>query len=173
MTCVPIDGGRWRLTFGEPEAAFLMNVLARLARHYREDLAELSPALRTYWQTGASIPAAASKAEGADGEESRDVLAESRADLRSERRVLAEAWLRDFELAEEPWTFEMTTAERDEFVSMLNDRRLILALEAGIAKEEHLPPGKVPLDDRRAAIMEIDVLGHFIMIMLGPQIFRP
>ena len=172
MTCEPLDNNRWRLSFAEPEAAFIMNVLARLARHYREDIAELSPELRTFWQNGASVRDAAQKAEGGEAGESRDVLAESRADLRSERRELAESWLRDFELAEEPWTFEMTTAERDEFVSMLNDRRLILALEAGITQEDAPASSKVTVDDRRTAIMEIDVLGHFIMIMLGPQIFR-
>jgi hypothetical protein len=172
MTCEPLDNNRWRLSFAEPEAAFLMNVLARLARHYREDLAGLSPELRTFWQSGASVRDAAQKAEGAEAGESRDVLAESRADLRSERGELAESWLRDFELAEEPWTFEMTTTERDEFVSMLNDRRLILAIEAGIAQDAAPSSGKVTADDRRTAIMEIDVLGHFIMIMLGPQIYR-
>jgi hypothetical protein len=172
MTCEPLDHNRWRLSFAEPEAAFLMNVLARLARHYQEDLGDVSPALRTFWQTGASVSVAAQKMEGGEAGESRDVLAESRAELRGERRTLAEAWLRDFELAEEPWTFDMTTAERDEFVAMLNDRRLILALEAGIAQEEHRPPGQAGIDHRRAAIMEIDVLGHFIMIMLGPQISR-
>jgi hypothetical protein len=173
MTCEPLDQGRWRLTFAEPEAAFIMNVLARLARHYKEDLGDVSPALRTFWQTGASVSVAAQKMEGGEAGESRDVLAESRADLRGERRTLAEAWLRDFELAEEPWTFDMTTAERDEFVAMLNDRRLILALESGVTEETSPAPSNAGVDDRRAAIMEIEVLGHFIMIMLGPQIFRP
>jgi hypothetical protein len=173
MTCEPIDEGRWRLTFVEPEAAFLMNVLARLARHYREDIGELSPALRAFWQTGASVAAAEQPAKGAEAEESREVLAESRADLRSERLALAESWLRDFELAEEPWEMEMTNAERDEFVAMLNDRRLILAVEAGVTREEHITSLKGDLDDHRAAIMEIDVLGHFIMVLLGPQIYRP
>jgi hypothetical protein len=173
MICEPLAPGRWRLILGEPEAAFLMNVLARLARHYRDDPADLSPALRAFWQTGASVPESMPKPDGGEAGESRDVLAESRPDLRSERRELAESWLRDFELAEEPWSFEMTTAERDEFVSMLNDRRLVLALEAGIMQEEHLSHGAKALDDRRSAIMEIDVLGHFIMILLGPQISRP
>ena len=149
-----------------------MNVLARLARHYHEDMAELSPALRTFWQSGASVREAAAKAGSGEAEESRDVLAESRADLRSERCELAESWLREFELAEEPWTVEMTTAERDEFISMLNDRRLILALETGLTREDMPASGKVAVEDRRTAIMEIDVLGHFIMVMLGPQIFR-
>ena len=97
MICEPLDHGRWRLGFAEPEAAFLMNVLARLARHYRDDLAGLSPALRAFWQSGASAPAAAQKAEGGEAGESREVLAESRADLRGERGALAESWLRDFD----------------------------------------------------------------------------
>jgi len=168
MTCEPIDEGRWRLTFAEPEAAFLMNVLARLAKHYREDVNEVSPGLRAFWQNGLSVPVG----EQSSGE-SREVLAESRADLRSERRALAEAWLRDFELAEEPWVMEMTTSERDEFVAMLNDRRLVLAVESGVAREPLPPFSKTDLEDRRAAIMEIDVLGHFIMVLLGPQIYRP
>jgi hypothetical protein len=173
MTCEPLDDGRWRLTFEEPEAAFLMNVLARLARHYREDLGQVSPGLRTFWKTGASVAAADQAAKGTEAEESREVLAESRAELRSERLALAESWLRDFELAEEPWEMEMTGAERDEFVAMLNDRRLILAVESGVTREEHLPPLKGAIDERRAAILEIDVLGHFIMVLLGPQIYRP
>lgn len=168
MTCDPIDGGRWRLTFAEPEAAFLMNVLARLIRHYREDLEQASPALRAYWQNGISA-----KITDKSSEESREVLADSRADLRSERRALAESWLRDFELAEEPWVMEMTTAERDEFVAMLNDRRLVLAVESGVAHEASLGDVKLTLDERRAAVLEIDVLGHFIMVLLGPQIYRP
>jgi hypothetical protein len=168
MTSEPIEPDRWRLTFSEPEAVFLMNVLARLARHYEEDIASLPPALRTFWQSGSSTPAT-----GEDGEESREVLAESRAELRSERRTLAESWLREFEIAEQrdPWIVELTTAERDEFVSMLNDRRLILGLEAGVMNEDK--PLQVPEEVRRVAVMEIDVLGHFIMVTLGPQIYRP
>ena len=163
-----MTGDRWRMTFLEPEAAFLMNVLARLIRHYREDLAGSSPALRTFWQNGISA-----KITDRGSEESREVLAESRADLRAERRALAESWLRDFELAEEPWSMEMTGAEREEFVSMLNDRRLVLAVESGVAQEENLGAAKLTIDDRRAAVLEIDVLGHFIMVLLGPQIYRP
>jgi hypothetical protein len=168
MTCEPLDNGRWRLTFAEPEAAFLMNVLARLARHYRDDLDGVSPALRDFWSTGASIPVA-----NPAGEKSREVLAESREELRSERSALAEAWLRDFELAEEPWVIDMTTTERDEFVAMLNDRRLILAVESGVTREDSRPQDKTGLENQRAAILEIDVLGHFIMVLLGPQIYRP
>jgi hypothetical protein len=168
MTSEPIESGRWRLIFSEPEAIFLMNVLMRLARHYQEEVAGLPPALRTFWQSGASIPSG-----DAEAGESREVLSEARAELRSERRALAETWLREFEIAEkrDPWIVELTTAERDEFVCMLNDRRLILGLEIGLTHDGKL--ADLPEEGRRAAVMEIDVLGHFIMVTLGPQIHRP
>jgi hypothetical protein len=167
MTSEQIDAGRWRLSFSEPESVFLMNVLARQARHYEEDLADLPPAQRTFWQNGSTAPET-----GPDGDESREVLAEARAELRSERRMLAESWVREFEIAEQrdPWVVELTTEERDEFIAMLNDRRLLLGLEIGM-----LNPGEttaVPEDVRRVTLMEIDVLGHFIMVTLGPQIYR-
>jgi hypothetical protein len=168
MTSEQIEPGRWRLVFSEPEAIFLTNVLARLARHYAEDLAGLPPAVRRFWQNGSSEPSTRE-----DGEESREVLAESRDELRSERRTLAESWLREYEIAEErdPWTVELTTAERDEFVAMLNDRRLVLGLETGVLNEGH--PVDISSEAKRVALMEIDVLGHFIMVTLGPQIYRP
>jgi len=168
MTSEQIEPGRWRLSFSEPESIFLMNVLGRQAAHYEEDLASLPPAQRTFWQNGSTAPET-----GEDGDESREVLADSRAELRSERRMLAEGWVREFEIAEQrdPWVVELTTAERDEFVAMLNDRRLILGLEIGMLNAGQA--AGVPADVRRVALMEIDVLGHFIMVTLGPQIYRP
>ena len=84
--------------------------------------------------------------------------------------------MREFELAEErdPWQVELSTAERDEFVAMLNDRRMLLALELGITEEDmEADPSQISNEARRACILEIDVLGHFILVMLGPQIYRP
>ncbi len=43
MTCEQIDPGHWSLGFAEPEAIFIINVLARLGRHYREDVSQLPP----------------------------------------------------------------------------------------------------------------------------------
>ncbi len=117
----------------------------------------------------------------APGEPSREVrelqddLAEARTELRAERLSLVENWMREYDLAEErdPWTVELTTAERDEFIAMLNDRRMALALELGVTEEDmEADLAQIPNDQRRAAILEIDVLGHFILIMLGPQIYR-
>jgi len=173
MTCEPINSEHWRLTFAEPEAFFIINILARLGRHYREDVAQLPPALRAYWQgtlTTGKTPASD------DLKESQEVLSEARAELRSERLDLAENWVREFEIAENraPWSVEVSTAERDEFVAMLNDRRLLIALEVGITDADmEADPRQISDEARHAAILEIDVLGHFILVTLGPQIHRP
>jgi hypothetical protein len=173
MTCEQIDSEHWRLSFSEPEAGFIVNVLARLARHYEEDLTQMPPALRAYWQ-GALCPGKSPRSE--EEKEAEEILSESRRELRSERLALAENWTREFEIAEnrQPWRVEVSTTERDEFVAMLNDRRLTLALEAGISDGEmEMDPSHISDDVRRSAILEIDVLGHFILVTLGPQIYRP
>jgi len=173
MTSEPIAPGQWRLSFNEPEAGFLINVLARLGKHYQEDVARMPPALRAYWQGTITRGGVAGKD---DMKESQGVLADARAELRAERLALVENWLREFELTEErdPWKVEVSSAERDEFVAMLNDRRMLLALELGITEEDmEADLGQISNETRRASILEIDVLGHFILVMLGPQIYRP
>ena len=173
MTSDQTAPGQWRLSFNEPEAEFLINVLARMGRHYQEDVSRLPPALRAYWQ-GTLTRGSLGGSE--DLKESQEMLAEARADLRSERLALAENWIRDYELAEEhdPWQVDITAAERDEFVAMLNDRRMLLALEAGVTETDmEADLTKISNEARRACILEIDVLGHFILVMLGPQIYRP
>jgi hypothetical protein len=51
---------------------------------------------------------------------------------------------------------------------------MLVALELGITEEDmETDPGRIPHEARRAGILEIDVLGHFILVMLGPQIYRP
>jgi hypothetical protein len=175
VTCEPIDPGHWRLSFTEPEAAFIIHILARLGRHYHEDLAEMPPALRAYWE-GRITHGEAAPADKEALKESQEVLAEARAELRSERLALVESWVREYELAEkrDPWQVEVTGAERDEFVAMLNDRRLLLALEIGVTQEDmEMDPGEITNETRRTTILEIDVLGHFILVTLGPQIHRP
>jgi BMFP domain-containing protein YqiC len=173
MTCEPIEPGRWRLSFTGPEAGFLMHVLGRLGKQYQEKVAEMPPALRAYWQGTIARGGVAGRE---DLKEAQEVLAEARTELRAERLALVENWMREFELAEErnPWRVEISSAERDEIVAMLNDRRMLVALELGITESDmEADPGKISNETRRAGILEIDVLGHFILVMLGPQIYRP
>jgi len=173
MTCEQIEPARWRLSFTGPEAGFLIQVLARLGKQYQENVARMPPALRAYWQGTITRGGVAGKD---DLKEAQEVLAEARAELRAERLALVENWMREFELAEErdPWKVEISSAERDEFAATLNDRRMLLALELGITEEDmEADPGRISNEVRRAGIFEIDVLGHFILVMLGPQIYRP
>ena len=173
MTCEQIDSGHWRLSFREPETAFLISILARLGKHYQEDVAHMPPALRAYWQGSITRNGVADEE---DLKDSQEVLAEARAELRAERLALVETWMREFELTEErdPWRVEISSAERDEFVSMLNDRRMLLALELGITEEDmETDLSQISNETRRTGVLEIDVLGHFILVMLGPQIYRP
>jgi hypothetical protein len=172
MTCEQLAPDQWRLSFAEPEAGFIMHVLARLGKNYEEDVTQMPPALRAYWQ-GTITRGLAEKDEM---KESHEVLAEARSELRAERLALVEDWMREFDIAEErdPWKVEISSAERDEFIAMLNDRRMLLAMELGITEEDmEADPGHIPNEMRRAGILEIDVIGHFILVMLGPQIYRP
>ncbi len=173
MTCEQIEPGQWRLAFNEPETEFVLNTLAHLGRHYQEDVTKMPPALRAYWQ------GILTRAEGPPGKEIRELqddLAEARTELRAERLALVENWMREYELSEQrdPWQVELTTPERDEFLAMLNDRRMSLALETGITEDDmEADLGQITDEARRATILEIEVLGHFIIVMLGPQIYRP
>jgi len=173
MTSEAISPGQWRLSFSEAEADFLVAVLARLGKHYQEDIARMPPVLRAYWQGTISRR----QGDAPNGlKESQEVLAEARAELRAERLSLLENWLREYELAEErnPWQVEISGAEREEFVAMLNDRRMLLALESGITEEDmEADLSQIAHEGRRESVWEIDRLGYFILVMLGPQIYRP
>jgi hypothetical protein len=172
MICEQTSPEQWRLSFTEPEADFLLHVLARMGRHYQEDVAQLPPILRAYWTGTISRD----RATGEDMRESQEVLAEARTELRGERLALVESWMREYELAEErdPWQVETTAAERDEFIAMLNDRRMLLALDVGITEADmEAEPAQIANEARRVTVGEIDMLGSFILGMLGPQIYRP
>jgi hypothetical protein len=172
MISEQIELGQWRLSFSEPEADFVVNTLARMGKHYQEDIAQMSPALRAYWQGNVTRDAANSE----HLRESQEVLSEARNELRSERLQLVENWIREYELAEErdPWNVVLSTAERDEFVAMINDRRMLLAHELGITEADmETDLARIADEARRAAVLEIDVLGHFLLVVLGPQIYRP
>jgi len=173
MTCEQINPGLWRLVFAEHEAAFIIHVMAQLGRHYEEDVAQMPPALRAYWQ--GTITSGETSASD-ELQEAQQTLSEARADLRSERMTLVETWIREYELAKkrDPWEIDLTGAERDDFVAMLNDRRMQIALDLGITQTDmEADPAEISEERRKHGILEIDVVGHFILIMLGPQIYRP
>jgi hypothetical protein len=173
MTCEQTNPELWRLLFAEHEAAFIIHVMAQLGRHYQEDVSQMPTALRAYWEGNIT------SGETSDPDELREeqqALSEARADLRSERMALVETWIRKYERAgkRDPWEVKLTGAERDEFISMLNDRRIQIALDLGITQTDmEAEPEEISEERRKHGILEIDVLGHFILVMLGPQIYRP
>jgi len=176
MTTEQIDSEHWRLSFDEHEAAFIVTVLARLGRQYQDDPKNMSPALRAFWDGRITKGEATSPKEQEELADAQELLAESRSELRSQRLSLIENWIQEYELAENrnPWQVELTNAERDEFIAMLNDRRLLLAFSIGVTEADmDSDPRQIPEEARRHAIMEIDFLGHFMLVMLGPQIHRP
>ena len=86
---------------------FLLHVLARMGKHYQEDVTRcLPPMLRAYWTGSISRD----RAIGEDLKESQEVLAEARTELRAERLALVESWMREYELAEarDPWQVEIS-----------------------------------------------------------------
>jgi hypothetical protein len=173
MTCEKTEAGLWRLGFSEAEADFIINTLARMGAHYQDDVAKMPPALRAYWQGTLTRSGDASKG---DLKEAQEMLAEARGELRAERLGFVENWIREYELAEDrnPWSVEVSTDDRDEFIAMLNDRRMLLSLELGITEADmDADLSEIANETRRAGILEIDVLGHFILVMLGRQIYRP
>ena len=183
MTCKGFKSGRWRLSFSEPEAYFVINVLTQLAGHYRRDVAQLPPPQRAYWLGQGNLPPGTPPPPPPGGETERrelqsadELLADSRLELRSERLNLAENWISAFEAATErdPWIVEISSSERDEFLAMINDRRLLLAPEHGITESEmDADPARIENEGRRAAIFEIYFLGRFIFAVIGPQFNRP
>ncbi len=169
MTCTQLDSENWRIRFDEPDAYLVVHILAQLERHYRLAVDDLSPAQQAYWRGNVVRSTEASPEEI---EASNELLSEARAELRSERLNLVEAWLRDFELAEDrdPWVVELDATERDEFIAMINDRRLLLALEFAITEKEMDQPLQDFTDDtRRMVRMEIGILGSMIGIILDPE----
>ncbi len=136
MTSEQIELGQWRLSFSEPEADFIINTLAQMGKHYQEDLAQMSPALRAYWQGTLTREAASTD----DLRESQEVLSEARNELRSER--LVPGWKTgsgnmNSPRNRDPWKVVLSGAERDEIhVAMLNDRRMHLAHDLGITEAD-------------------------------------
>ncbi len=176
MTTEQIDSEHWQLNFAEHEAAFIVTVLARLGRQYQDDPEKMSPALRAFWDGIVTKGEATSTKELEEPAYAQQLLSEARTELRSQRLNLVESWIQEYELAEsrDPWQVEVSNAERDEFIAMLNDRRLLLALNIGVTEADmEADPRHIPEEARRQTIMEIDFLGHFILVMLGPQIHRP
>ncbi|CAF0693522.1 DUF2017 family protein [Candidatus Methylacidithermus pantelleriae] len=126
--------GKLALELEGPEKEALWVSLLALRDHYRTELAELPEPLQRYWVGSVSRESL----QGAEGEEAGELLKETRLSWRSERAELVEQWLQ--RLRPIPGTGRsgllLEKEELDIFLSIINDRRLTLAVEHGIGEEE-------------------------------------
>ena len=112
-----------------------------------------------------------------DLKESQEVLAEARAELRSERLALAENWMRELRTGRGARPVAGRNLHRG--AGRIRGDAQRSPDDAGPGDRHHRgrhggrPRPRFRNEARRAAILEIDVLGHFILVMLGPQIYRP
>lgn len=156
MRCRRVAKG-WALSFNEAEGLLLAGAFRQLARHYAVNVEELPERLKAYW-TGRMSADPRVNEQLAD---EREVLAEERKLWRSERLVWIEGRLKDYP-AGKPWRFTVDPAELETLLSVLNDRRLTLAVEHAVTEAEmDTDPEEVTDEARRHVLWEIHLLAIF------------
>ena len=161
MKCAPVADKLdwWQLDWNDFEAQVLAGSFQRMAVHYQLQLEDLPPALQKHWRGHVA------EAKDADAlKEEQHLLEGERQAWRSERLTLAEKWLAAYMESGvgRPWSLQLEREELEGLLMVLNDRRLILALEHGI--DETLM--EVDFDDikevpLRQALWEVHVLALF------------
>jgi hypothetical protein len=165
MMSESMPGGKLRFTLTRDEGLYFQALLVRLSDSYENP----KEATRAYWEGRISV----TKPNEENGlEDAQEMLKESRGELRSERSELCKSWLVRLQNSAkmEIMTFDLKPNERDEFVAILNDRRLGLALETGLWEAE-MQTTKVSelAPPKRAAVTEVDRLAKWISAVIGPQ----
>jgi hypothetical protein len=158
--------GKLALELEGPEKEALWVSLLALRDHYRAELAELPEPLRRYWVGSISKESLT----GPEAEEAEELLKETRLAWRSERAELVERWLERTHPV--PGTGRSRLVlERDEvdaFLSIINDRRLTLAVEHGIGEEEmNRNPLWVSSRSLQRALWEIHFLAYLQEVLLS------
>jgi hypothetical protein len=170
MTSETTPNGQVKFTFAKDDAPIFLDLLNQLLETYQGT--PKTPGAIKYWAGQISM----TKPTDDNGlQDAQEILEESRLELRSERADLAKGWLDRFKmnLGHDPHVFDLKPDEREEFVAMLNDRRLIIALEAKLteAEIETRKTGQLPLP-KRMALREVNHLGVLIFMTIGEQFER-
>ncbi len=168
MTSELLPDGGIRIAFAEDETGLMELAFLQLVAAYT--LKTEGRPSQAYWD-GMISKTKPDQENGLD--EAQEMLQEARAELKSERAALAKTWLSQFQAANRaPFILELKPAERDELVAMINDRRLIVAMEAELSEgdiegeNENLSPFK------QAAVREIEMFGNLIMAIIGPSLLQ-
>ena len=144
--------------FEAAEREILLSSLLELRNHYQTDVSQLPEALQRHWRGTVSRGEEDEEIPGAAEE-----LEAERLGWRPERLALLQTWLAPDSPLQNPAqaSLRLSRGEVDEFLSMLNDRRLTLAITQGITEEQmDWNPLTVRSRDLQRALWEIHFLAY-------------
>ncbi|VVM08367.1 hypothetical protein MAMC_02079 [Methylacidimicrobium cyclopophantes] len=146
-----------RLESGERE--ILLGSLLALRKHYQTELSQLSEALQHHWRGTLTRGDGAEEIPGAAEE-----LEAERLSWRPQRVALLDKWLAQGSPLQSasPASLTLSEGEFDEFLAMLNDRRITLAVAHGVTEEQmEWNPLTVQSRELQKALWEI----HFLAFL--------
>ncbi|QSR84864.1 DUF2017 family protein [Methylacidimicrobium sp. B4] len=147
--------------FEPGEREILVSSLLELRKHYQTDLSQMSEAMQSHWR------GVLTRGEGFEEDEEipggAEELEAERLSWRPERVELLNRWLAPespLQHAVQP-SLRLSQGEVDEFLAMLNDRRITLAVAQGITDEQmEWNPLTVKARDLQRALWEIHFLAY-------------
>lgn len=153
------DGQILLIEFAESEKEMLLFSLEELREHYSTDESKLPSKLRKFWR--GTLSRTPEKTE--EWTEAEEDLASARWGIKSERLVLVNRWLASdgLLLAANQSKLGLDEGECEQFLCILNDRRLLLALEYNL-DDTLLEKNPVTVSDHEAqqALWEIHFLAY-------------
>jgi hypothetical protein len=149
----------WLLELEWLERIILAASFEQQAAHYRVPMETLDERMRAYWRGSLS------KSKKKELQEAEDDLASMRSLWRSERLKTVEEWLKTIntEEANRTQSLTLTSETLEQWIQILNERRLILAAEHEVSETEmnfdlcHLKD-----ESLKRVIMEIQLLGVIV-----------
>jgi hypothetical protein len=166
MNLTPVDDG-WELQLGMAEAVLLLRSLTALQRQQETPVEQLPATLREYWQ------GIISRGQTDSLEEAAKDLTEARLLWRGERATLLKIWIEKLKIEKEAENIAIALKKDDleQFLTMINDRRLLLAAEYEITEREmDTDPVEIKNQERRLVLVEMFLLGlvmeQILQIML-------
>ncbi|MGD9896218.1 MAG: DUF2017 family protein [Candidatus Methylacidiphilaceae bacterium] len=144
--------------FEPAEREILLGSLLELRKHYQTELSQMSEELQQYWRGTVTRDEEGEAISGAAEE-----LEAERLSWRPERLAFLDKWLAAESPLQNPSQASLTLnpGEVDEFLSMLNDRRITLSIALGITEEQmDWNPLTVKSRDLQRALWEIHFLAY-------------
>ncbi|GAB4240224.1 MAG: hypothetical protein OHK005_02220 [Candidatus Methylacidiphilales bacterium] len=151
------------LVLFEPEAALLESVLTEIADAYNRPPETLAPGVRYLWFPGEGLRAAEMN------DDDIEVWNQSLAEFRSHNGQLCQTWLERLDLAagSEPRRIGLPYEQADNFITVINDYRLLQAAEHEVEEADmDKPLDKIEEPELQGALLEIHFLGWLMELVL-------